>query len=123
MGEDIASWIIFYSVLGLISFFAPWFVHEIKEWLNLFDVIAILVFVVNFLSSVLSLRTDNTAMHICQFTREFLINVGEYSFYLIFANISRSLRFNEISRETGVRILKYFSVALLLLVIGMSIPC
>jgi hypothetical protein len=111
-----------YIILGLSAFILPRFVHYAKEVLEALDAIAITTFILKFVSIV----SDANQLHNAELVsaslqsiaNEYLYDYVEgviYSFiYLIFANISRYVRFGRISLY---RITMYFVMIISLFVI------
>jgi hypothetical protein len=95
--EDVFLWILFYFTLGLLSFLDPWLVREMKEWLGLFDAIALLMFMFRILSLFMGIPASDVVAQTCLYIRGTLVGFGEYIFYFIGANISRYLRFGRFS--------------------------
>jgi hypothetical protein len=111
-----------YIILGLSAFILPCFVHYAKKVLDVLDIIAIITFIlkfINIVSDVLYQRSISYAMQNLQsIANEYLYDYVEgviyYFIYLIFANISRYVRFGMISLH---RIIMYFVMIILLSVI------
>jgi hypothetical protein len=118
--EDVFLWILFYFTLGLLSFLAPWLVREIREWLGLFDVIALLVFVSRILGLFMGAPASDVVAQTCLYMRGTLVGAGEYAFYLIGANISRYLRFGRFSWR---RFRWYIAFGPFLILLGLALPC
>jgi hypothetical protein len=118
--EDVFLWILFYFILGLLSFFDPWLVREMREWLGLFDSIALLVFILRILGLFMGTPASNVAAQTCLYTRDILVGAGEYVFYLIGANISRYVRFGRFSWR---KFLRYIVIGPFLILVGLAMKC
>ena len=112
-----------YIILGLSAFILPRFVHYAKEVLDFLDIIAIITFIlkfVNIASDVLyqkmsiSYAVQNPQSIANEYLYDYVEGVIHYFIYLIFANISRYIRFGMISLH---RIIMYFVMIILLSVI------
>jgi len=117
---DVFLWILFYFILGLLSFFDPWLVREIRERLGLFDAIALLVFVSRILGLFMGAPASDVIAQTCLYMRGVLVGAGEYAFYLIGANISRYVRFGGFSWR---KFYWYIASGPFLIVAGLLMPC
>jgi hypothetical protein len=52
----------FYFTLGSLSFLDPWLIHEAREWLGLFDAIALFVFMLRVLSLIMGAPASDVAV-------------------------------------------------------------
>jgi hypothetical protein len=118
--EDVFTWILFYFILGLLSFFDPWLVREMREWLGLFDAIALLVFILRILGLIMGTPASDVATQTCLYARDILVGGGEYVFYFMGANISRYVRFGRFSWR---KFLWYIVIGPLLILVGLAIQC
>ena len=118
--EDVFLWILFYFILGLLSFFDPWIVREMREWLGLFDAIALLVFILRILGLFMGTLASDVVAQTCLYTRDILVGAREYVFYLIGANISRYVRFGRFSWRI---FLWYIVIGPFLILVGLAMKC
>jgi hypothetical protein len=118
--EDVFLWILFYFILGLLSFFDPRLVREMREWLGLFDAIALLVFIFRILGLFMGTPASDVVAQTCLYIRGILVGAGEYVFYFIGANISRYVRFGRFSWR---KFLWYIVIGPLLILVGLAIQC
>jgi len=118
--EDVILWVALYFLLGLLSFLNPWLVREVREWLGLFDAVALLIVCARILSLIMGTPASDVTTQTCLYMRDILVGVGEYAFYFVGANISRYLRFGRFSWE---RFLYCTMFGLFLILVGLAIHC
>jgi len=121
--EDIGFWVIIYIVLGLLAFIRPWFIHEVKKLLSFIDVFTVLIVFLSIYNLALNLQVMEVTKQVCLFVQDSVIGAGLPFIYLMAANISRAIQFEEFSERTLTRITTYLFLALMLFAIGMKIQC
>lgn len=115
MGENTILWIIVYSFLGLLAFIKPWFVHETRKLIDWIDAFITITSIFAILLYYLNLQIREAVAQTCQLIQDMVLGYGLPFFYLITANVSRSLQFGEFSTKTLMRIIIYFLIAIFLL--------
>jgi type IV secretory pathway VirB2 component (pilin) len=113
-------WVVFYAILGLLAFIYPKEVHEAKSWLDSLDSLAFAIVVFQVFISALISNVTGITDPVVGLVRDSIEGLAYYLVYLIFANISRGLRFGRFSFE---RIISYIIALLLItLLILPSLP-
>jgi hypothetical protein len=120
--EDIAFWIIIYTILGLLAFIRPWFVHEVKEFLSFIDALTTLMIFLSVLRLALNLQVMEATKQVCLFVQDSVMGAGLPFIYLTVTNISRATQFREgLPERTLMRVTTYLFLAFMLFAIGMII--
>jgi hypothetical protein len=91
-----------------------------REWIGLFDAIALLVFILRILGLFMGTLASDVVAQTCLYTRDILVGAGEYVFYLIGANISRYVRFGRFSWR---KFLRYIVIGPFLILVGLAMKC